>query len=67
METTIARRVHSVLRFVCGVAIAKEHWNFGGLQCSGNVGSPILARILRRCLHGLVPTNGIANRLPAKS
>lgn len=67
MEAAIARRIRSVLCFVCGMAIAKEHWHFGGLQRSGNVGSSVLARILRRCLHGLVSPDGIANRLPAKS
>ena len=67
MEAAIACRVRSVLYFICGVAIAKEHWDFGGLQRSGHVGSPILAWVLRRCLYGLVPSDGLANFLPAKS
>ena len=67
MEVAIARRVRSVLCFICGVAIAKEHWDVGGLQRSGHVGSAILARGLRWCLYGLVSSNGIANFLPAKS
>ena len=67
METAIACRIRSVLYFVCGVAIAKEHWHLGGLQRSGDVGSAVLARVLRWCLYGLVSSDGIANCLPTQS